>query len=138
MIAAWARRYIGIPFKPGGRTRDAWDCYGLCLVVYREVYGVDLPAYPIDWQSRADWPALTEAITAGIRDWRRVAWREAEIGDAVVLRIAGHPLHVGVIAGTDPLRMLHVEQGINTCLERLDAPMWEKRVSGIYRWQIAR
>ena len=45
--------------------------------------------------------------------------------------IAGAPLHVGIVAGTDPLRMLHAEQGVDTCLERLDSVMWARRIAGL-------
>lgn len=135
LIAPWASPFIGIPFVHGGRTRDGIDCYGLCVLVFTEVFKIDLPAYALDWSSRADWPRLTEAIEQGRRDWEPIPRAAVTIGDAVLLAIAGAPLHVGIIAGTDPLRMLHAEQGINTCLERLDSIVWARRIAGFYRWR---
>ena len=133
--ASWASEFIGIPFVPGGRTREGADCWGLVCLVYQQVYAITLPAYPIAWSSRADWPRLTEAIEQGRRDWTPIARETAMLGDAVVLAIAGAPLHVGIVAGTDPLRMLHAEQGIETCLERLDSIIWARRIAGFYRWR---
>jgi cell wall-associated NlpC family hydrolase len=42
---AWMNDYIGIPYKPAGRTHEALDCYGLCKMVYSELLFIDLP----DW-----------------------------------------------------------------------------------------
>jgi len=39
---------IGIPYIHGGRDpKTGLDCYGLCMVVYRDLYGIELP----DWQT---------------------------------------------------------------------------------------
>ncbi len=39
-----AMRYLGKPFKAGGRGPDAFDCYGLCIDVYRTMLGRDVAA----------------------------------------------------------------------------------------------
>ena len=105
-------------------------------MVLREQFALaDVPAYDIPWSGREDWPTLTAAIEDGRRDWEDVPRAAAQIGDIVLLAIAGAPLHVGIVAGTDPLRMLHAEQGLDTCLERLDSVMWARRIAGFYRWR---
>jgi cell wall-associated NlpC family hydrolase len=132
-VAPWAIRYIGIPFLKHGRTRDGCDCWGLCCLVYREIFGVELPSWDDAYPEFDDRPVLARTITQGLVAWEPIDLDEARPGDGVVLRVAGQPLHVGLIAATAPPRMLHVEDGINTCLERLDAPRWARRLHGVYR-----
>ena len=42
----WLNGYIGIPYVPGGRDEEGYDCYGLCKAIYWDIFGQDLP----DWQ----------------------------------------------------------------------------------------
>jgi len=135
MIARWAGRYIGLPFTAGGRTRDEGvDCYGLVRLVLGEVYGAELPRYSLMWHGRDDWPRLTAALEAGARDWHRVPRERVRVGDVVLLAIAGKALHLGLVVDTRPLWMLHIGEGFNAALERLDGPLWRHRVTAFYRW----
>ena len=34
---------IPVPFKEQGRDRAGWDCWGIIVCAYREVYGIELP-----------------------------------------------------------------------------------------------
>lgn len=131
MIAPWAAPFVGIPFKRGGRDLCGWDCYGCVYYIYREVFKIDLPTYPLEWTDRGDWPRLTDAVMEGLKEWHPVA--VAGVGDLVVLRIARLPLHVGLVVETAPLTMLHAEAATDTAIERLDGPIWARRVEGVYR-----
>jgi cell wall-associated NlpC family hydrolase len=135
MIARWARPYIGLPFQAGGRTRAGIDCYGLVRLVLGEVFNVALPAYALSWSGRQDWPTLTAALEAGALDWYRLRdGDEARVGDVVLLAVHGHPLHLGLLVDVHVPTMLHVLEGIDSALERLDGPTWAPRVRAFYRW----
>ena len=55
----WLNAYIGIPYEAGGRGPDSYDCYGLCMAIYADVFEIDLP----DWQGDVNCIAdRTEAI----------------------------------------------------------------------------
>jgi hypothetical protein len=43
------------------------------------------------------------------------------------------PIHVGIVIGERPLRMLHTEKNIGTVVERVRSLMWWHRVEGFYR-----
>jgi cell wall-associated NlpC family hydrolase len=136
MIAPWAAAYVGLPYRAQGRTRLGCDCYGLVRLVYAEVFGVPLPSYAAAYdleQGRAGWPAVADTITLGLAQWHAVDRPAVQIGDGVVFRIAGQPMHMGIIAGTGPVRVLHIEHGINAVLEPLDSTMWNRRILGFYR-----
>ncbi len=57
-------RLVGIPFIAGGRGWDGCDCWGLLLLAYREVLGIELPSY-----DRAGAGDVPRAIVEG-------AWQE--------------------------------------------------------------
>lgn len=129
-MAGWAAQYVGIPFEHSGRTHDGVDCYGLVLMVLREVFGHNPP----DFGNSAAWnESIRSRFNAGVSDecWERV--ESPRPGDVVVVRIFGHPFHCGVVAG--PLAMLHATSGGSSAIERLDTPMWRSRIVGYYRFR---
>lgn len=100
----WATPYVGIPFVDGGRDASGCDCWGLVHLVYRDVLGIDLPAY--GEISAHDVARVTERIqedSAGA-PWLPVTGAPRPF-DVLVMR--GKPLHVGVMV--DALHVLHVE-----------------------------
>jgi cell wall-associated NlpC family hydrolase len=132
MLPSWVAPYIGVPHKEHGRDLDGMDCYGILFHVHASVYKIDLPSYAEEYASPLDRAEVAALITGELPgDWQPVPEADAQPGDAVLLRIAGRPLHVGVIA--EAPWFLHVMEGRDTCLERLDAPLWARRVLGIYR-----
>jgi cell wall-associated NlpC family hydrolase len=134
-LVPWAAVYVGLPYEPNGRTRAGVDCYGLVTLVLEEVFNIRLPSYAHCYESPREWPAIRTAVVEGLRDWVPVPIQEARVGDGVVLRLQGQPMHVGVIVDTAPLTMLHVLADINVCCQRLDTPTWAPRLVGCYRWQ---
>jgi murein DD-endopeptidase / murein LD-carboxypeptidase len=125
-------QYIGIPWRDRGRDRAGCDCYGLVWMVLREQCGIELPSYAADYATAADQieiarmlagecAARGEAVTAG----------QENRGDLIMLRIGRHECHVGLVV--NPRLMLNVRRGVNSCLERYDAPMWRERVAGFWR-----
>lgn len=63
--------YIGVPYKPGGRGPDGWDCYGLVKYLFG-LRGIQLPDWDVD-------PADVRAVARQMRDGVRV---EMELGYA--------------------------------------------------------
>lgn len=45
-MSHWSTRYIGIPYRAGGRERDGLDCWGLIRLIYREERNTLLPEIP--------------------------------------------------------------------------------------------
>lgn len=134
MPPAWVRDYIGLPFAVHGRDRDGLDCYGLVALVSRERFGRDVPLYgDALYADDQDMTGMAVAISQ-----RRDAWqwvREPAAGDVVLLRIHRYASHCGIMVAPD--RFLHVHQGINTVMEKIDGPVWrrDRHVVGYYRWE---
>lgn len=132
-VPDWARDYVGLPWRELGRDREGLDCWGLFRLVLAERFGLDVPAYDgVGFVAGADCAALARFIDAHTHAWRRLGAGELpRPGDGVLLRVRGQPIHVGVVVA--PGWMLHIEQGIESVIERTDGPRWARRVIGIYR-----
>jgi cell wall-associated NlpC family hydrolase len=118
---------IGRPFRFGGRGPLEYDCYGLCIEIYRRI-GRTLPDFGsavlpsvidsmIDRNSsafiRVDHPSPWSLVTFTIRQ----PWTS----------------HIGVILG-DGMRFIHVSQKVCVCIERLDSLLWKNRITGYFEY----
>lgn len=116
----------GVPFRDRGRDYTGWDCWGLIWRAYRDCLGLDLTCLA-EVPALQNWEAadLYEAIH---RQHIEVTGKE-QPGDVAVFR--GLPVHVGLVV--EPGKMLHVEQGISTCVESYRGMAWRHKIIGIYR-----
>jgi murein DD-endopeptidase len=130
MIAPWADRYVGIPWRPRGRDITGVDCWGLVVLVCSEIHRVDLPSYA-DAAGPDDQAAMREVYA---RDWPLPCFRETdrpEAGTLALFRVAGAATHVGVLVGDG--HFLHAWPGVGCVVARLSDPRWRSRLVGVYR-----
>jgi len=117
----FVRAAIGVPFVEHGRDYKGWDCWGLVLCAYRDVLGVTVPDFI--YNDTNDIRALIRNFgTRSQEFWVKVDPQPLSV--ACIYR-RGHVIHAGLVIGR---RILHVEQGIETCLERIE----RFRVEGFY------
>jgi cell wall-associated NlpC family hydrolase len=127
-----AARYVGLPFAEHGRDRSGVDCYGLLRLVAAEEHGIALPSYAEGYATVTDLREIPALVAGGIeREWGQVDPGQEREGDAVLLRVLGQPLHVGIVL--TPPRFLHVMKGIDACVEDYRSAVWTRRVLGFYR-----
>ncbi len=126
---AWADAWIGTPYADIGRGPVAFDCWGLVWAVYRDVFGVTVPAYDEAYAASTDGAGIQAVIDRECRAWHRQ--RVAAMGDVIVFRILGRRMHCGVALGGE--RFLHILFGARCCVERMSDATWRHRVAGIYR-----
>ena len=120
---------IGVPFLDQGRDFQGWDCWGLVVRAYRECFGVEVPGYE-------DVSALNSKEAGELFEFHKKSWIEVPAhqerpGDVILLRHGSWPCHTGLIVKAG--LMLHVDMGIDTCVESYVSGVWKKRVIGIYR-----
>lgn len=128
-IEEFAKKAISVPFKPHGRSWEAWDCWGLGYMMYKEVKGILLPSYNKDYKSVKDRELLQQLFSEGIaKSWEQV--EEAQPLDGIMYFASGRTCHVGW--AIDNKKMLHTEHGIGTTFERINSQL--RRVEGIYRY----
>ena len=129
----WACNYIGLPYKPHGRSRSGTDCWGFICMVLEEQFGISIPLYEgVSYETENDRGHIAAYMTEQ-RDlhWKRIDPDEARPGDVILFRMLGVPIHVGVLCGEG--LFLHCERGCNSCVERLQSSAWKRRIEGFYR-----
>jgi cell wall-associated NlpC family hydrolase len=132
----WCAEFIGLPYELRGRTRAGCDCWGLCWIVLQDQFGINAPCMDgVAWDKDStpkERRAAAENILATQEDYFGVVEPGSEQpGDIVLLSIAGHPLHMGIVAA--PGWMLHSAHDADSALERYDGMIWQKRIEGFYR-----
>jgi cell wall-associated NlpC family hydrolase len=134
LLPDWVAGYIGIPFRPHGRNHDGCDCWGLLRLVLAERFDTQIPAFHgMTWQPGDDRRALAEYMDAHLDVWIPVVSGQERPGDGVLLRVLGHPIHVGVVIISG--WMLHVEGGADAAVEPYIDIRWNRRVLGFYRYK---
>jgi len=131
MLPDWVNTYIGLPFKEHGRDRRGVDCWGLVRLVLGEQFATRLPSYADGYGSTEDAEDIGRLVRGKMGPWHPVPPGAERPGDVVLMRLMNQPMHVGVVVAAG--WMLHVEDGIDACLEPYDGAKWRRRVLGLYR-----
>lgn len=114
-----AKKYRGIRYRRGGSSRKGMDCSGFVRVVYRNVFGIDLPhnassLYPL--------PIFENAPLGGLRTGDLVFFRSGQ-----KKRIT----HVGIyLSGGD---FIHAARTSGVTVSSLNSAYWKKRIVGAKR-----
>lgn len=127
----WWNDYLSVPFAEKGRDRSGADCWGLVRLIYREVYGVDLPDYRELYENTKD----AERIKALVDDKASQHWQDVDKpqeGDIVFVKMDGIPTHVAIV--TKPGYMLHCLKGMGTVHEAYNTMKWRNKIAGFARW----
>jgi cell wall-associated NlpC family hydrolase len=128
----WWRDYSGAEYCFRGRRLDTGiDCWGLVVLVLRDVFGVVVDdfgqLYPHD--GAAGGRQARAAITAELPAWREVPWEE---GAVVLFREGGIPSHVGIAL---PKRgfVLHAHEDHDvTTFDAFSTLKWKGRFVGCF------
>ncbi len=131
-VPAWAADYIGIPFARMGRTREGCDCWGLLNLIYAERLGGPLKPYEGNhWYDGAKASLIGPDAVRYASGFKRVPVETAKLGDGLLLRIRGFPIHVGLVL-TDQF-MIHTTDTAGVCIERYTSTLWKNRIVACYR-----
>lgn len=106
---AWAARYMGIPFRVGGRDFTGVDCYGLVRLVYHLERSILLPESDTPYHETG--PGVSPLVTRGALTgpWRVVTGEMESAFDVLVINEGGEPCHLGLVLS--PGWMLHAAHG---------------------------
>lgn len=117
--AAWrdaASKWVGTPYREGGRDRNGIDCSGFSDALYREVAGRGLPR-----SSREQWLA-----------GRRVESNDIQPGDLLFFQTTGEQVsHVAVSVGGGDFAHASTSKGV--MFSSLGEPYWTQSFVGARR-----
>jgi len=129
---------IGKPFEFGSYGPKTFDCYGLCHEEYTRL-GHDLPKF-LDYTQK-----YVEIITKNysseiaenyielvLKSFQKIDHPESYC--LVLFNVSReYTTHIGVVL-KDRKRFIHTSQRKNCVIERLDNPLWQKKIEGFYRY----
>jgi cell wall-associated NlpC family hydrolase len=121
---------IGKPFEKGARGPDKFDCVGLAMEVAKRL-GKQLPAYV---STEDELHAQLGTGGAVLADCPRVS--EPHAGCAVLMRMKPNVHHLGVMV--DQYRLLHAYITTGVIVERINSPIWNRRILGFYSLEAAK
>lgn len=146
---AWVAAYVGAPYADDARTGGPpYNCWALVAAVLAREFGFDSGEYdgPL-WNAGGPPRERDAAMGDGAKSFARrmieggaegfaarfaaVAAGAEQEGDLILMRVRGHPIHVGVV--TAPGEMLHIVRGADACREDYRGRVWAQRVVGFYR-----
>jgi cell wall-associated NlpC family hydrolase len=132
-VTHWSSPFIGMPFEERGREARGVDCYGLVRLVLMEVQRIALPSFTESYVSCAEREMIAAALDAGERDLplRPIRRGDEAPFDIVEFVRGGISDHVGIVVERG--RMLHIESGGESRIERYDVGKWLPRLKGFYR-----
>ena len=135
-LPEWAAEYIGIPYVQHGRTKEGCDCWGLLNLIWREQFGFEPPPYEgVDWYKGQKPTVIGSDAIEYASLYAPVPQGEEQAGDGILLRMRGHPFHVGLVV--TPGYMIHTHESAGAVIECYRSMAWEKRISGFYRYEAA-
>lgn len=125
-------KYIGIPFLRDGRDINGLDCWGLVSLIYQEELDIYLPLYNGVFKDKS--PETMLEISRLMKEEREkwIKVQDPQEFDVLLLRTGRYAFHVSLVIDSE--NMIHVEEGINSVIEKYTGPLWKQRIEGIYRY----
>jgi cell wall-associated NlpC family hydrolase len=126
-IVQCARGYLGTPFAHQGRTKGvAIDCAGLLVCVAHEL---GLSQADVDGYGRQ--PDL-QVFRSTLREHLgEKAFVDVQLGDILTFATPREQ-HLGIVAGLDPLSIVHAWEGAGRVVEHVLDQAWRRRVRGCF------
>jgi len=125
-----AARYIGVPYKHGGRGPDGYDCLGLLLAIYRDA-GIETGYADEDEYAESWFAADPGRYLRGLLAHGQPASPPHRAFDLVYFSIGGIVRHGGVMINRQ--KFVHVLDRRSVMISRLTG-YWERRLAGARRF----
>lgn len=96
-----AVKFVGVPWVKDGRSMSGADCYGLALLVLKDVFGKTLPDFKYDVSSSVEQAIEIKRSIEAATDIVEYMPGNTELipGDLVLFSYFGEESHVGVYLG---------------------------------------
>lgn len=117
-------KYIGIPYESGGRDFSKIDCYGLILLLYKEIFDIILPDFQKE-EYKGEFSNL----------WSEISKDNLKEGDVVLFRRDKNISsinHIGMYI--DNNKMIHCfDSGVS--IDRINRPYFESLYYKAFRYK---
>lgn len=133
--APWANKYIGLPFREGGRGPVYFDCWGLVAEILRVERRLELDTYAEI--ATADSASIEAKIAEEVarNDWIKVEPADARAFDVCLMwvhRLASKTMsHIGIVER--PGRVLHIHRDAHAVCVKFSRLGPAFQIAGFYR-----
>lgn len=127
--------FLNIQYMNRGRSFLGVDCYGLVYLYYKKVLGIKLLSFKDEYEDAEDRKGVSEVLKRNkTEQFEEFSDRsELKINDVIIFSVGGAPRHTGLYIGDN--KFLHTMKSIKfSCVEKLDSPVWNKRILGYFRY----
>jgi murein DD-endopeptidase len=76
--------FIGIPFVDGGRSYEGCDCWGLVMLYFKDVLGIELPDYKI---SAEEFDRIRAKMTAEMQREEWILLSEPKVNSIALMKL---------------------------------------------------
>jgi len=129
-------KYVGIPFAWNGYDYDGVSCWGLMVLLYKELWGIDLPRHDELGYKVSKGEPLEPNTWISDTIWEPIPLGEETTGDALHLLGLHHgrvtPLHGGIVVKKGLL--IHSQEGTGVVISNYEKDLrYKRKVIGAYR-----
>lgn len=130
MIPTWV---YTLPYVEGGRTKQGADCWGLVVLLYKELFNTVLTDYSeITLPSIKECHQTSEKLQEVLTEQKMFyEVNSPEFGDVILLNVLGEPLHIGFCL--DSKTMIHTGRKHGVVIENFTEMKWKRKIAGFYR-----
>lgn len=128
----WSEKYLAIPYKLHAHTLEGCDCYGLVYLVCKNEFNIELPLFDEEYNEQSDSAHILKLFDEHRDKWRKVD--DVRTGDLVEFIGNGTKTHIGIMINDN--EFLHnMMQGRASAIGDITCNRWNRKVSGIYRYE---
>ena len=121
-------KYLGVPYLHQGRTMAGVDCWGMVLLIYKDM-GYKLWDIDEDYDKSFNWKSKNYFIENYYREWDKV--EIPELFDLIFFKKAGGQVsHAGVLLKRN--RFIHTSDKTGTVVTRLLGNLGRYEIEGFY------
>jgi len=125
--------YIGLQYKCRGRGPKYYDCYGLCIKVYKEILSIDLPSHlEVDYSDRWYEEGKNCILDTAKANWDYIK-EPFKKYDLIVL-FNGTELYPNHVALWLNEKILHIYENNTSRIDRYRG-FWESKFYCALRWK---
>jgi lipoprotein Spr len=126
-------KYLGKPYKHGGRTDKGYDCWGLAVAIYKDLgYELlDMNGYDASF----NWKDKSLFILNYHIQWEKVD-KPCTFDGVLFENKRGLAVHVGIML--DDEKFLHAQKHKGVIISRLSDEFFKGKVQGFYHLKRAR
>ena len=121
-------KYLNIPYKYRGATKEGLDCIGLCQMIAQDndiiIGNINYDNIPLD--------LVSNVFDINMNNQAKYKEVEPKEHVLIVFRVMGKIQHIGYMISKD--KFLHIMEGTRVSLESIYSPVWAKRIVGYYEY----